>query len=91
MDDEDLQKMIDELFAGTRKICDLTDGEFVQVLDGLSRVFCARVLNCIDPHGKKDPEWRMLSEAFSRANDLCSLCRGTSNQSTGNPAGKNKE
>ena len=54
MKDEDLQKLIEGLFAGSVKIDDLADDEFALVLMGLSRVYLARVLNCVDASGKKD-------------------------------------
>lgn len=73
MKDEDLQKLIEGLFAGSVKIDDLADDEFALVLMGLSRVYFARVLNCVDAHGKNDHEWLMLSDVFTRANFLVSL------------------
>ena len=73
MKDEDLQKLIEGLFAGSVKIDDLADDEFALVLMGLSRVYLARVLNCVDASGKKDREWLMLSDVFTRANCMVSL------------------
>lgn len=73
MKDEDLQKLLEGLVAGSVKIDDLADDEFAAVLIGLSRVYFARVFNCVDARGKKDLEWLMLSDVFARANRMVSL------------------
>lgn len=44
----------------------LSYDDFKGLLSGLSRVFVARCMNCIDPSGKKDMEWRHLSAIMSR-------------------------
>ena len=42
------------------------ESDFYGLLEGLTRMYCARVWNCCDASGKMDHEWSALSDIFQR-------------------------
>ena len=67
MSDHELQDLINKVLNLELSVHDLSDGQFITLLGGLSRVFNARIFNCVDATGKKDNEWNALAEVFLRA------------------------
>ena len=64
---EKAEKLVDRFFDDEAfDVHALSYDDFKGLLSGLSRVFVARCMNCIDPSGKKDREWRHLSAIMSR-------------------------
>ena len=68
MNDQDKQAMIDKMMAGELHIKTLSDEAFYALLEGLTRMYFARVMNCCDTSasGEKDHEWSALSAIFQR-------------------------
>ena len=66
MTDEEKQRLLEAFCDGKLVVNELTDGDFVGLLDALRRMFNARVWNCVDASGKWDREWLTLSAVFSR-------------------------
>ena len=66
MPDEEKQRLLGEFCDGKLVVNELTDGDFVGLLDALRRMFNARVWNCVDASGKWDREWLTLSAVLSR-------------------------
>ena len=66
MNDQEKQAMIDKMVAGGLYIKGLSDEDFYGLLEGLTRMYCARVWNCCDASGKMDHEWSALSDIFQR-------------------------
>ena len=66
MTDEEKQRLLDLFCDGKLVVNELTDGDFVGLIDALRRMFNARVWNCVDASGKWDREWLTLSGVFSR-------------------------
>lgn len=69
MDDNEKQAIISSVIHGERNAAQLTAEEFVGLLDGLRRMYFARIFNCVDASGKWDTEWGALSEVFARCKD----------------------
>lgn len=66
-DQKKAKKLVDRFFDDASFDVDaLSYDDFKGLLSGLSRVFVARCMNCVDPSGKKDKEWRHLSAIMSR-------------------------
>lgn len=70
-DKETIAKLIDSFFNEEGFAVEkLPDDDFKGLLYGLSRVFSARVMNCVDALGRYDREWSRLScllkEAFRK-------------------------
>ena len=66
MNDQEKQAMIDKMVAGGLYIKGLSDEDFYGLLEGLTRMYFARVWNCCDASGKMDHEWSALSDIFQR-------------------------
>ena len=66
MNDQDKQAMINKMVAGELYINGLSDEDFYELLEGLKRMYFARVWNCCDASGKMDHEWSTLSDIFQR-------------------------
>ena len=66
MNDEEKQRLLGLFCDGKLVVNELTDGDFVGLLDALRRMFNARVWNCVDASGKWDREWLTLSDVFFR-------------------------
>ena len=62
MKEEDIQKVL----SGEIAVSALTNAEFIELIKALERVYCARVMNCVDGTGKSDKEWIALSNIFKR-------------------------
>ena len=67
MDDSEKQALISAVIHCERLVNDLSADEFAGLMDGLSRMYNARIWNCVDATGKWDTEWRALSDVFARA------------------------
>lgn len=66
MSDEEKQKMLDIFCAGKMDVDNLPTSDLIELLDALSRMFNARVLNCVDASAKWDREWLTLSSVLRR-------------------------
>lgn len=66
MNDQEKQVMINKMVAGELYIKGLSDEDFYELLEGLKRMYFARVWNCCDASGKMDHEWCALSDIFQR-------------------------
>jgi hypothetical protein len=66
MEDSEKQALISAVIHGERSVDDLSAEEFFGLMDGLSRMYNARIWNCVDATGKSDTEWRALSDVFAR-------------------------
>lgn len=66
MDDKDKQTLIDNVLDGKIEVEKLSESDFYELLDGLKRMFVARVFNCVDASAKWDKEWLVLSCIFQR-------------------------
>lgn len=66
MDEKAQQELIDKTLTGELAVSDLDEARFYHLLDGLRRMYIARIWNCIDPHGTMDKEWSALSSIFGR-------------------------
>ena len=44
----------------------MTEEEFIGLIDGLRRMYNARIWNCVDASGKWDTEWGAISDVFDR-------------------------
>ena len=62
MTEEDIQKVL----SAETPVSALTNIEFIELVKALERVYCARVMNCVDGTGKSDKEWIALSNIFKR-------------------------
>ena len=62
MTEEDIQKVL----SAETTVSALTNVEFIELVKALERVYCARVMNCVDGTGKSDKEWIALSNIFKR-------------------------
>ena len=62
MKEEDIQKVL----SAETPVSELTTAEFIALVEALERVYCARVMNCVDGTGKSDKEWIALSNIFKR-------------------------
>ena len=67
MDDKALQELIDGVLDGKTSVSGLSDEEFMSLMGGLSRMYVARVMNCVDASARWDKEWFALSSIFNRA------------------------
>ena len=67
MDDSEKQALISAVIHGEKCVNDLSAAEFLGLMDGLRRMYDARIWNCVDASGKWDTEWRALSDVFARA------------------------
>ncbi len=65
--DDQKQKMLSKMCDEGLCIRELTNEEFLALLNALERMFFARVMNCCDATGRKDHEWSTLSDVFGRA------------------------
>lgn len=70
MDNKEKQKLIDNVLSGKIHIRELNENCFHELLDGLKRMYFARVMNCVDASAKWDHEWLVLSDIFQR------ICEG---------------
>ena len=68
MKEEDIQKVL----SGEVAVSALTNAEFIELVKALERVYCARVMNCVDGTGKSDKEWIALSNIFNRMGGILS-------------------
>ena len=66
MEDRNKQMLIDNVLSGKVPIAKLSECDFYELLDGLKRMYFARVLNCVDASAKWDTEWFVLSDIFQR-------------------------
>ena len=66
MNDEDKQKLIEDFLHRRINPRALSRDDFIELLDGLKRMYFARVWNCCDASGKMDHEWSALSDIFQR-------------------------
>jgi len=66
MEDNEKQELIDNVLSGKMAISKLSDCDFYELLDGLKRMYFARVLNCVDASARWDAEWCALSDIFQR-------------------------
>ena len=73
MRDNEKQELIDNVLSGKMAISKLSDCDFYELLDGLKRMYFARVLNCVDASAKWDTEWCVLSDIFQR---ICEIIAG---------------
>ena len=64
--DQEKQVMINKMVAGELCIQSLSENEFYGLLNGLMRMYSARIWNCCDASGKMDHEWSTLSDIFRR-------------------------
>lgn len=67
MTDKDKEALLWDVLERRKYVPGLSRDEFLDLLDGLQRMFFARVMNCIDASAKKDPEWMALSSVCLRA------------------------
>ncbi len=66
MSDKEKQEMIDNVLSGKIPVRELSENSFHELLDGLKRMYFARVMNCADASAKWDTEWCALSDIFQR-------------------------
>ena len=66
MEDKEKQEMIDNVLSGKKPVKELSENCFRELIDGLKRMYFARVINCVDASAKWDTEWIGLSEIFQR-------------------------
>ena len=66
MDKNEKQKLIDNVLTRKIPIRELSENCFHELLDGLKRIYFARVMNCVDASAKWDQEWLVLSDIFQR-------------------------
>ena len=66
MDKNEKQELIDNVLTGKIPIRELSENCFHELLDGLKRMYFARVMNCVDASAKWDQEWLVLSDIFQR-------------------------
>lgn len=66
MTDEGKQAMLDEMCEKGLNVEELTAEQFLGLLDALSRMYNARIWNCVDASMKYDREWGTLSKIFRR-------------------------
>ena len=60
------QELIDNVLTGKIPIRELSENCFHELLDGLKRMYFARVMNCVDASARWDQEWLVLSDIFQR-------------------------
>lgn len=61
MTEDELQDLVNRFVNNKVDVESLPLGTVAELAHGLARMFRARVWNCIDPRGKKDPEWNALA------------------------------
>lgn len=66
MPDEEKQALISDVLHRKREVSSLDEWEFRELMNGFSRMFGARIWNCVDATGKNDEEWGVLSSVFAR-------------------------
>ena len=66
MEDKEKQELIDNVLSGKIPVKELSENCFHELLDGLKRMYFARVMNCVDASAKWDKEWIVLSDIFQR-------------------------
>lgn len=66
MTDAEKQSMLDEMCEKGLDVEELTAERFLGLLDALSRMYNARIWNCVDATMKYDREWGTLSKLFRR-------------------------
>jgi len=66
MTDAEKQSMLDEMCEKGLDVEELTAEQFLGLLDALSRMYNARIWNCVDATMKYDREWGTLSKLFRR-------------------------
>lgn len=66
MEDKEKQELIDNVLSGKVPVANLGQSDFYELLDGLKRMYFARVLNCVDASARWDAEWCVLSDIFQR-------------------------
>ncbi|MBO7687247.1 MAG: hypothetical protein J6V72_12725 [Kiritimatiellae bacterium] len=66
MRDDEKQALISSVIHGQRRAGELTEEEFIGLIDGLRRMYNARIWNCVDASGKWDTEWGAISDVFDR-------------------------
>ena len=65
---EAIKKLIDRFFnEDAFSVVSLSDDDFKSLLFGLSRVFSARIMNCVDATGRYDREWGRISSLLKEA------------------------
>ena len=68
---EDVEKLVSEVLKGEIKVSQLSDMNFMRLLEGLGKMYMARVMNCVDGTGKYDKEWTALAQIFTRIESGC--------------------
>lgn len=91
MNDQEKQAMIDKMVAGGLYIKGLSDEDFYGLLEGLTRMYFARVWNCCDASGKMDHEWRALSDIFQRVCEERGVKRRTPEEEIADTITRQKE
>lgn len=66
MTDQEKQAMLDKMCDTGLDADELTSEQFLGLLDALSRMYCARIWNCVDATMRYDREWGTLSSVFRR-------------------------
>jgi len=66
MTDAEKQSMLDEMCEKGLDVEELTAEQFLGLLDALSRMYNARIWNCVDATMKYDREWGTLAKVFRR-------------------------
>ena len=60
------EETISKVLSGETDVAKMSHDEFVELLKGLSGLYFARVMNCVDGTGNSDKEWTALSSIFNR-------------------------
>lgn len=68
---EDVEKLVSEVLKGEIKVSQLSDMNFMRLLEGLGKMYMARVMNCVDGTGRYDKEWTALAQIFTRIESGC--------------------
>lgn len=66
MNDKEKNKLIYNALSRKIPIRELSENCFIELLDGLKRMYFARVMNCIAAQAEWDQEWLVLSDIFQR-------------------------
>lgn len=69
MEDNEKQELIGNVLSGKVPVAQLGESDFYELLDGLKRMYFARVLNCVDASARWDAEWCALSAIFERLSE----------------------
>jgi len=66
MDFNELQQLVHDFCEGKVNVFEMPDDKLRELADGLSRMYQARVFNCVDGTGKSDKEWLGLADLLKR-------------------------